>query len=255
MSYVFWSNNNFTDLKQYAISGVSGNWFISQIPDFFHFAKSRFFFISQNPDSQACDLVFRQRNSPLECKLFLLSERLITSYVYLCLILKLVHFAKSRFFFISQNPVFFSFHKIQIYRLATSFSDSENSPLECTLFLLSERSITLYVYLCLIFTIGSFRKIQIFFTDLQQTVCGCNWFISQNPDIFFISQNPDFINVVENVDFAKSRFFLFRRIQIFFYFTESIFRNFAKSIFRKIQLAIFTTQPTGTSKYESHRYF
>ena len=46
-----------------------------------------------------------------------------------------------------------------------------------------------------------------FFTDLQQTVCGCNW---------FISQNPDFINVVENVDFAKSRFFLFRRIQIFF---------------------------------------
>ena len=65
------------------------------------------------------------------------------------------------FFFISQNPVFFSFHKIQIYRLATSFSDSENSPLECTLFLLSERSIT-YVYLCLIFTIGSFRKIQIF---------------------------------------------------------------------------------------------
>ena len=54
---------------------------------------------------------------------------------------------------------------------------------------------------------------------------------------FFISQNPDFINVVENVDFAKSRFFLFRRIQIFFYFAESMFRNFAKSIFRKIQLA------------------
>ena len=107
------------------------------------------------------------------------------------------------------------------------------------LFLLSERSITLNVYLCLIFTIGSFRKIQIFFTDLQQTVCGSNWFISQNPDIFFfISQNPDFINVVENVDFAKSRFFLFRRIQIFFYFAESIFRNFAKSIFRKIQLAM-----------------
>ena len=101
-----------------------------------------------------------------------------------------------------------------------------------------ERLITSYVYFCLIFTIGSFRKIQIFFTDLQQTVCGSNWFISQNPDIFFfISQNPDFINVVENVDFAKSRFFLFRRIQIFFYFAESIFRNFAKSIFRKIQLA------------------
>ena len=72
--------------------------------------------------------------------------------------------------------------------------------------------------------IGSFRKIQIF---------------------FFISQNPDFINVVENVDFAKSRFFLFRRIQIFFYFTESIFRNFAKSIFRKIQLASGNTVLDG----------
>ena len=67
------------------------------------------------------------------------------------------------FFFISQNPFFFSFHKIQIHRLATLFSDSENSPLECKLFLLSERLITSYVYLCLIFTIGSFRKIQIFF--------------------------------------------------------------------------------------------
>ena len=64
------------------------------------------------------------------------------------------HFAKSRFF---------SFYKIQIHRLATSFSDSENSPLECKLFLLSERLITSYVYLSLIFTIGSFRKIQIFF--------------------------------------------------------------------------------------------
>ena len=94
-------------------------------------------------------------------------------------------FRKIQIFFISQNPVLFSFHKIQIYRLATSFSDSENSPLECKLFLLSERSITSYVYFCLIFTIGSFRKIHIFFTDLQQTVCGCNWFISQNPDIFF----------------------------------------------------------------------
>ena len=144
--------------------------------------------------------------------------------------------------FISQNPdffsfrkiqFFFSFHKIQIYRLATSFSDSENSLLECTLFLLSERSITLYVYLCLIFTIGSFRKIQIFFTDLQQTVCACNWFISQNPDVFFfISQNPDFINVVENVDFAKSRFFLFRRIQIFF-----LFRRIHISQFRKIHIS------------------
>ena len=100
---------------------------------FFHFSKSRFFFISQNP-----------------------------------------------FFFISQNPdffhfaksIFFSFHKIQIYRLATSFSDSGNSPLECKLFLLSECLITSYVYLCLIFTIGSFRKIQIFF-------------ISQNPVFFF----------------------------------------------------------------------
>ena len=40
-----------------------------------------------------------------------------------------------------------------------------------------------------------------------------NWFISQNPD-FFISQNPDFINVIKNVDFAKSRFFLFRKIQL-----------------------------------------
>ena len=64
-------------------------------------------------------------------------------------------------FFISQNPDFF-LHKIQIYRLVTSFSDSEHSPLECKLFLLSERSITSYVYVCLIFTIGSFRKIQIF---------------------------------------------------------------------------------------------
>ena len=94
------------------------------------------------------------------------------------------HFAKSRFFSFRKIH-FFSFHKIQIHRLATSFTDSENSPLECKLFLLSERLITSYVYLCLIFTIGSFRKIQIFFTDLQQTVCGCNWFISQNPDIFF----------------------------------------------------------------------
>ena len=72
-------------------------------------------------------------------------------------------FRKIQIFFISQNPFFFSFHKIQIHRLATSFSDSENSPLECKLFLLSERLITSYVYLCLIFTIGSFRKIQIFF--------------------------------------------------------------------------------------------
>ena len=127
------------------------NWLISQNSIFFHFAKSSSFFISQNSDLQACDLVFRY----------------------------------------------------------------ENSPLECTLFLLSERSITSYIYLCLIFTIGSFRKIQIFFTDLQQTVCGRNW---------FISQNPDFINVVKNVDFAKSRFFLFRRIHI--------------SQFRKIQLSL-----------------
>ena len=119
--------------------------FISQNPDFFHFAKSRFFsfrkiqifFISQNPD--------------------------------------FFHFAKS---------FFFSFHKIQIHRLATSFSDSENSPLECKLFLLSERLITSYVYLCLIFTIGSFRKIQIFF------------------------------------HFAKSRLFSFRKIQFFFHFTK-----------------------------------
>ena len=111
--------------------------FISQNPDFFSFRKIHFFFISQNPDSQACDLVSRQRNIPLECKLFLLSERLITSYVYLCLIFTIgsfrkiqifFHFAKSRFFFISQNPVFFSFHKIQIYRLATSFSDCEIVP-------------------------------------------------------------------------------------------------------------------------------
>ena len=80
-------------------------------------------------------------------------------------------FRKFQIFFISQNPDFFhfaksrffSFRKIQIHRLATSFSDSENSPLECKLFLLSECLITSYVYLCLIFTIGSFHKIQIFF--------------------------------------------------------------------------------------------
>ena len=83
----------------------------------------------------------------------------------------MVHFANSRFFsfrkiqifFHFAKSFFFSFHKIQIHRLATSFSDSENSPLECKIFLLSERLITSYVYLCLIFTIGSFRKIQIFF--------------------------------------------------------------------------------------------
>ena len=83
----------------------------------------------------------------------------------------MVHFANSRFFsfhkiqifFHFAKSIFFSFHKIQIHRLATSFSDSENSPLECKLFLLSECLITSYVYLCLIFTIGSFRKIQIFF--------------------------------------------------------------------------------------------
>ena len=131
------------------------------------------------------------------------------------------HFAKSSFC---------SFHKIQIYRLATSFSDSENSPLECTLFLLSERSITSYVYLCLIFTIGSFRKIQIFLLICnKQYVATIGPFRKIRIFFFFISQNPDFINVVKNVDFAKSRFFLFRRIQIFFYFAESIFRNFAKS--------------------------
>ena len=144
-------------------------------------------------------------------------------------------FRKIQIFFHFAKSSFSSFHKIQIYRLATSFSDSENSLLECTLFLLSERSITLYVYLCLIFTIGSFRKIQIFFTDLQQTVCGCNWFISQNPDVFFfISQNPDFINVVENVDFAKSRFFYFVESRFFFisqnpYFAISQNPYFAKS--------------------------
>ena len=92
-------------------------------------------------------------------------------------------FRKFQIFFISQNPdffsfrkiLFFSFHKIQIHRLATSFSDSENSLLECKLFLLSERLITSYVYLCLIFTIGSFRKIQIFF-------------ISQNPVFFYFTK-------------------------------------------------------------------
>ena len=149
--------------------------------------------------------------------------------------------------FISQNPdcssfrkiqFFFSFHKIQIYRIATSFSDSEIVPWNARSFYYqnapSHYMFTFVKYLQLVHfaksrffllicnkqyvaAIGSFRKIQIF---------------------FFISQNPDFINVVENFDFAKSRFFLFRRIQIFFYFAESIFRNFAKSIFREIQLAI-----------------
>ena len=107
--------------------------FISQIPDFFSFRKIQIFFISQNPD-------------------FFISQN-------------------PGFFFISQNPGFFSFtqsrflflHTIQIYRLVTSFSDIEHSPLECKLFLLSERSITSYVYLCLIFIIGSFGKIQIFY--------------------------------------------------------------------------------------------
>ena len=88
---------------------------------------------------------------------------------------QIFHFAKSRFFFHFAKSIFFSFHKIQIHRLATLFSDSENSPLECKLFLLSERLITSYVYLCLIFTIGSFRKILIFF-------------ISQNP-VFFSFHN------------------------------------------------------------------
>ena len=81
-------------IKQYAISRVSGNWFISQIPDFlisqnpdfFSIRKIHFFFISQNPDLQACDLFSDIENSPLEYTLFLLSECLITSYVYLCLI-------------------------------------------------------------------------------------------------------------------------------------------------------------------------
>ena len=104
--------------------------------------------------------------------------------------------------FISQNldffsfrkiQFFFSFHKIQIYRLATSFSDSANSPLECTLFLLSERSITLYVYLCLIFTIGSFRKIQIFLLICnKQYVAAIGSF--RKIQIFFFH-------------FAKSRFY------------------------------------------------
>ena len=148
-------------------------------------------------------------------------------------------FRKIQIFFHFAKSSFSSFHKIQIYRLATSFSDSENSLLECTLFLLSERSITLYVYLCLIFTIGSFRKIQIFFTDLQQTVCGCNWFISQNPDVFFFHfAKSRFYKCCRKCWFRKIQIFLFRRIQIFFYFAESIFRNFAKSIFCKIQLAV-----------------
>ena len=81
-------------------------------------------------------------------------------------------FRKFQIFFISQNPdifhfaksFFFSFHKVQIYRLGTSFSDSEYSQLECKPFLLSECLITSYVYLCLIFTIGSFCKIQLFFS-------------------------------------------------------------------------------------------
>ena len=133
-----------------------------KIQIFFHFAKSIVFSFHKIQIHRLATSISDSENSPLECKLFLLSERLITSYVYLCLIFTIGSFRKIQIFFISQNPVFFSFHKIQIYRLATSFSDSENSPLECTLFLLSERSITLYVYLCLIFTIGSFRKIQIF---------------------------------------------------------------------------------------------
>ena len=165
-----------------------------KIQIFFHFAKSIFFSFHKIQIHRLATSFSDSENSPLECKLFLLSERLITSYVYLCLIFTIGSFRKIQIFFhFAKSSCFFSFHKIQIYRLATSFSDSENSPLECTLFLLSQRSITLYVYLCLIFTIGSFHKIQIFFTDLQQTVCGCNWFISQNPDIFF--------------HFAKSRFY------------------------------------------------
>ena len=136
------------------------------------FRKFQIFFISQNPDFFSFHKIQIHRlatsfsdseNSPLECKLFLLSERLITSYVYLCLIFTIgsfrkiqifFHFAKSSFFFISQNS------DLQACDLVFR---QRNSPLECTLFLLSERSITLHVYLCLIFTIGSFRKIQIFF--------------------------------------------------------------------------------------------
>ena len=100
---------------------------------FFHFADSRFFFISQNPDFFS----FRK------IQIFHFTK---SSFCFF------FHFTKSRFFFL---------HTIQIYRLVTSFSDSEHSPLECKFFLLSERSITSYVYLCLIFIIGSFRKIQI----------------------------------------------------------------------------------------------
>ena len=104
-------------------------------------------------------------------------------------------FRKFQIFFISQNPdffsfrkiqFFFSFHKIQIYRLATSFSDSEIVP--CTgmhaLFIIR----ALHHIICLpLFNIYNWFISQNpdFFTDLQQTVCGCNWFISQNPDIFF----------------------------------------------------------------------
>ena len=111
--------------------------FISQNPDFFsfrkiqiffHFAKSIFFSFHKIQIHRLATSFSDSENSPLECKLFLLSERLITSYVYLCLIFTIGSFRKIQIFFISQNPVFFSFHKIQIYRLATSFSDSEIVP-------------------------------------------------------------------------------------------------------------------------------
>ena len=71
------------------------------------------------------------------------------------------------------------------------------------------RSTTSHVYLCLILTFSSFRKIQIFLLILsainsmwlqsrELLTVSCNW---------FISQNPDFINVINNVDFAKSSSF------------------------------------------------
>ena len=104
------------------------NWLISQNPDFFSFRKIQFFFfISQNSDLQACDLVFRYENNPLECTLFLLSERSITSYVYLCLIFTIGSFRKIQIFLLICNKqyvaaigsfrkiqIFFSFRKIQI---------------------------------------------------------------------------------------------------------------------------------------------
>ena len=85
--------------------------FISQNPDFFSFRKIHFFSFHKIQIHRLATSFSDSENSPLECKLFLLSERLI-----ICLPLFNIYN-----WFISQNPDFFSFRKIQFFFHFTKF--------------------------------------------------------------------------------------------------------------------------------------